>query len=80
MFKDIWTKYKGKIIIWLITIVEILLISVAVYNHSRDWTNSDFASELILAEKLNEEHAILSPNWYYSTELRVLNSNFAHKF
>ena len=31
------------------------------------------AGEMILSQMLNEEKSILSPNWYYSTELRVVN-------
>lgn len=37
--------------------------------------DSDNASELILANLLFQEKSILSVNWYYSTELRVLNTN-----
>lgn len=66
--------HRRKIIIWIITIVEILTISIAAYQHNAEWINSDFSSELILAEKLNDEQALLSQNWYYSTELRVLNT------
>ena len=33
--------------------------------------DSDMASEMVLADLLNREGGILSPNWYYSTELRV---------
>lgn len=65
---------KRKIIIWMITIAEILTISIAAYWHNAEWINSDFSSELVLAEKLNEESALLSQGWYYSTELRVLNT------
>ena len=36
--------------------------------------NSDMSSELVLSKLLNEEKSLLSKNWYYSTELRVLNN------
>ncbi len=35
--------------------------------------NSDDSSELVLSHLLASENALISPNWYYSTELRVLN-------
>ena len=37
--------------------------------------NSDDASELILGKLLASENTLISKNWYYSTELRVLNTN-----
>ena len=41
---------------------------------TRSWTDldSDMSSELILAKMLKEEGRILTSNWYYSTELRIL--------
>lgn len=36
--------------------------------------DADMASEQVLARLLAGEGSILSPNWYYSTELRVLNT------
>lgn len=41
--------------------------------------DSDQASELILANLLNQEGGILSENWYYSTELRVLNTQLVYR-
>ena len=38
------------------------------------WLDADMSSELVLAKLLNSEGAALSSNWYYSTELRVLNT------
>ena len=35
--------------------------------------NADMSSEMVLAQLLNEEGALLSENWYYSTELRVVS-------
>lgn len=50
------------------------LASVAVYAcigmHN---LNADIASEMVLADLLNREGALLSANWYYSTELRVVS-------
>lgn len=36
--------------------------------------DADMASEQVLAELLSREGGILSENWYYSTELRVINT------
>lgn len=38
-------------------------------------TDSDISSEMILAGILSSEKTLISPNWYYSSELRVLNTN-----
>ena len=35
--------------------------------------DSDLASEMVLADLLNQEGSIISTNWYYSTELKVVN-------
>lgn len=35
--------------------------------------NADISSEMVLADLLNEEGALITPNWYYSTELRVIS-------
>lgn len=61
--------------ILLIALVLVLVLFVVHIHVS--WSaivNSDDASELILAKKLSEEGGILSKSWYYSTELRVLNT------
>ena len=36
--------------------------------------NADDASELILSSLLSQEHHIITQDWYYSTELRFLNT------
>lgn len=38
------------------------------------YIDADMSSEMVLAKLLSEEGGILSKNWYYSTELRVLNN------
>ncbi len=40
--------------------------------------NSDMASELVLANLLAKENAILSQNWYYATELHVWFSQLVY--
>ena len=41
--------------------------------------NSDASSELILARLLNSQGKFISEDWFYSTELRVLNTQFVYK-
>lgn len=45
----------------------------------RTLMNSDVSSEFVLANLLNKEGGILSKNWYYSTELRVIHTQLVYK-
>lgn len=38
------------------------------------YLDSDMSSELVLARQLVSERALFSPQWYYSTEVRLLNT------
>ena len=40
---------------------------------------SDSAADLILARLLNQEGAFVSPNWYYSTELILIDTQLIYK-
>ena len=42
--------------------------------------DSDMSSELVLGKLLSDEKGIMSKNWYYSTELRVLNTQLLYAF
>lgn len=42
------------------------------HRHVNQWLDADDASEMVLARLLAQEGGIISPNWHYSTELRVL--------
>lgn len=65
-----WTRALPAL--WLAACLALLLC------YWRSWStntlDSDMASEQILAHQLAQEGGILSPNWYYSTELRVVNT------
>ena len=64
---------KSKIVfVFLAVIVAIGFISVFSYLHGRQWIDSDHSSEMILGKLLAEENALLSANWHYSTELRIV--------
>lgn len=41
--------------------------------------DSDLASEMILSDLLNKEGAIISHNWFYSTELKVVNLQWFYR-
>lgn len=41
--------------------------------------DSDLASDMILANILNEEHRFFSQNWYYSTEIKAVGLHWLYK-
>lgn len=51
-----------------------VILFVFAYSRMKYFINSDYASELILSKMLREDGGILSSGWFYSTELRVLNT------
>ena len=56
-------------------LVSVFLVLCIFMNARMDaLITSDDSSELILAKLLSEEGGILSSNWFYSSELRVFNS------
>lgn len=57
-----------------LVLIAAVLMSVGIFAlygmHNLD---SDMASEMILADMLNQEGTLFSADWYYSTELRVVS-------
>lgn len=47
---------------------------VFVAKYASNFIDADMSSELVLAKLLADEGSIISKNWFYSTELRVLNT------
>lgn len=45
-----------------------------VAKYASNFIDADMSSELVLARLLADEGSIISKNWFYSTELRVLNT------
>lgn len=45
----------------------------------RNLLDADLASEVLLADLLNQEKSIVSTNWFYSTELRVFNLQWFYR-
>ena len=67
---------KGKIIRilpWLILACALVYTIGAYALYGECGLDSDISSEMVLAELLNEEGRLISPNWCYSTELRVIS-------
>ena len=55
-------------------LVAALLLSVCLYaQYGAHNLDADMSSEMVLADLLNKEGSLLSANWYYSTELRVVS-------
>ena len=65
---------KTKILPVILLLAEILMMMLVSYKYGSLHLTADDSAEMILAEQLSRESEILSPNWYYSTELRVLNT------
>ena len=42
------------------------------FKYGKTLLDSDMASEMVLADLLNKEGKIISTNWYYSTEIRII--------
>jgi len=62
---------------WLCLLIFILAAAICfstTVTTSLNLLDSDASSELILANHLHETGNVLSDDWYYSTELRVLNT------
>ena len=70
---DIMKKHQ-KVLFGILLMAEIALMVYMTWQYGAQWLDSDDSAEMILAELLSREGGILSKNWYYSTELRVLNT------
>lgn len=58
----------------LLVLVFILSMFLFLYKNIYLMIDSDMSSELVLAKQLATEKKLVTTNWYYSTELRVLNT------
>lgn len=68
----IMNKYV-RVFLWVFLAGAFCFLTAFMWKRGDMLTDSDITSELILAQVVSEEHSLISPNWYYSTELRVLN-------
>ncbi len=72
------TKNKDKlykVCSYMILVAVMAMSFIYIKDHLYMRLNSDDASELILGKLLASENSLLSKKWFYSTELRVLNTN-----
>lgn len=69
-------KFELKTVITVISYIlfalGFLFLCYVIRTRSWTWLDSDMSSELILAQMLKDEGRILTPNFYYGTELRIL--------
>lgn len=65
-----------------VSVLLICLLGTIFYVRARkNYTlSSDESSEIVLGNVLASENALLSKNWYYSTEISVLNTNVFYSF
>ncbi len=68
--REHWKEY----ILVLIVLTEIAILTFIAYRFGICHVDSDDATEMALAEQLSRESGFLSPNWYYSTDLRVVHT------
>ena len=62
----------------LLFILAICLTLKTTYYATEHYLDGDASSELVLANHLAETGQVLSSDWYYSTELRVLNTQLVY--
>lgn len=62
----------------LLLILAVCLTLKTTYYTTEHYLDGDASSELVLAHHLSETGQILSGDWYYSTELRVLNTQLVY--
>lgn len=62
----------------LLLILAVCLTLKTTYYATEHYLDGDASSELVLAHHLAETGQILSTDWYYSTELRVLNTQLVY--
>lgn len=65
---------KQRFIVGIMLAVEIVMLVYATWRWGVQHLDSDDSAEMILAELLSRSGEIISKNWYYSTEIRVLNT------
>lgn len=61
-------------------IAAFLIYGLFLYKKLNHLLDSDMSSELVLSNLLAQEKNIISPNWFYSTELRFLNTQLVFSF
>ncbi len=63
---------------WAVFATALAGLIVYMIVHAQSLLDSDMSSELILAKQLAQSGRLLSDNWYYSTEIRILNTQVVY--
>jgi len=63
---------------WIALIVVFTALVLYMSLHVEDLLDADMSSEMVLAQQLKQTGGILSSNWYYSTEVRALNTQLVY--
>lgn len=72
-------KLKNGLILSIIFCLVCFAVSCFLSYQTRDTVlDSDASSEMVLSKHLSETNQILSKEWYYSTELRVVNTQLIY--
>lgn len=67
-------EFRFNLILMLVLAAEILISMYFTYKYGANNVDADNSSELVLSNLLASEGTFLSRNWFYSTELRVINT------
>lgn len=70
----------GRIVNWVFLIAVFVFMFVFLCLQGDSMINSDMSSEMILGKLLRDENAVITKNWYYSTEMRILNFSLLYSF
>lgn len=65
---------------WFVLVALYAAFVALTATHIDGWINADDASELVLARLLAKENRLITDSWFYSTELRVLNTQLVYTF
>ncbi len=63
---------------WVFLILAFIGLIIYMSIHVEDLLDADMASDLILSRELATDGGILSGNWYYSTEIKVINAQLVY--
>ena len=74
MIRAVGKRRIGRIVPLLLFVASFLLAVFVTYQTTAVTLDGDASSELVLSHHLYETGQIISRDWYYSTELRVLNT------
>lgn len=72
------SRLRANLLPKLLFLFSAILSIVTTYYVTGHILDSDASSELVLAKQLAETGKILSSDWYYSTELRVVNTQLVY--